>query len=236
MLVSLRRLWRACAVWPALLARLSRLPSRQSAVVLSAYASLVHDWVLPQHYQEWWGYGLFFLLAAALQAFYAGLLLLWPGRWVYLVGIAANGALLSLYAVTRTLGVPLLGPHAGLVESVGVPDLASAAAEVALVCVLVRLCHAAPRERPVLDFSAPPLHRRTHATTLDILQARRDQVERAGHRVSAPADRPTQVGPGRRPELEPTGPAVPAAVAQPKPGNTGRHHHGNDALGGAQAG
>ena len=117
----------------------ARLPPRQVAVVLSAYASLLHNWVLPEHYQEWWGYGAFFLISAAAQAFYAGLLLLWPGGWTFRLGIVGNTAILVLYAVTRTLGVPLLGPNAGQVEPVGVPDLASAAAELGLVIVLIRL-------------------------------------------------------------------------------------------------
>jgi hypothetical protein len=121
---------------------------RYAAVVASAYAALVHNWVLPAHFAEWWGYGLAFLVMAAAQGFYSGLLLLGPGRSVFAAGIAGNAAILALYALTRTLGVPLLGPHAGQVEAVALPDLAAAVAEVALVVALVRLLRGLPAGAP----------------------------------------------------------------------------------------
>jgi spore coat protein A, manganese oxidase len=164
--------------WAAGGAKLGSLPARQLAIVLSAYASLLHDWVLPEHYRDWWGYGLFFLVAAVAQAFYAGMLLLWPRRWVCLVGIAGNTALLGLYMLTRTLGVPfvpLLGPYAGTVEPVGVPDLASAAAEVGLVLILVRLVVKAPHATRVAPLSKEERERETMLSRWTI--SRRDLMK-----------------------------------------------------------
>ena len=129
-------------------AKLGSLPARHLAVMLSAYAALLHNWVLPEHYREWWGYGLYFLVAAAAQGFGAGLLLFWPRRWVLLLGILGNSAILVLYAITRTVGIPVFGPAAGQVEPVGPLDLATAAAELGLVIVLVQLVRKRPRARP----------------------------------------------------------------------------------------
>ncbi|MGG7382809.1 hypothetical protein ACQ7B2_30060, partial [Escherichia coli] len=70
--------WRALDVrvpaWPRSL-RAAALPPRHAAVVLSAYAALLHNWVLPEHYREWWGYGMYFFVATAGQVFFSGALL-----------------------------------------------------------------------------------------------------------------------------------------------------------------
>jgi hypothetical protein len=117
---------------------------RYAAAAASAQAALVHNWALPPHFREWWGYGLALFLMAAAQGFYSGAVLLWPRRSVLVAGIAGNAAILVLYVVTRTLGVPLVGPHAGQVEAVAMPDLAAAIAEAALVIALVRLLRDLP--------------------------------------------------------------------------------------------
>ena len=78
-------------------------------------AGAVHLLVAPEHFQEWWGYGCFFLVLATFQTLYslglaapAGLL---PRREAYLlVGITANLLVLGLYVVSRTRGIPLFGP------------------------------------------------------------------------------------------------------------------------------
>lgn len=53
--------------------------------------------------------------------------------------MAGNLAVVALYAVTRTVGIPLFGPQAGEVEAVGAVDLATLGAELALVACLARL-------------------------------------------------------------------------------------------------
>ena len=74
------------------------------AAALSLFAALIHLWVMPEHFTEWWGYGLFFLVAAVAQVVYVPLLLRWPNRSVLLVGIAGNLAIVVLYLLTRTVG------------------------------------------------------------------------------------------------------------------------------------
>jgi hypothetical protein len=116
---------------------------------LSIAAGAVHGVVSPGHFAEWWGYGLFFVVAATAQLV-LGLALLtdavnprdggpgWRSMWRGMVwaGIAGNLLILALYAVTRTVGIPFFGPEAGRIEEVGVLDVVSGACEVAIVALL----------------------------------------------------------------------------------------------------
>jgi FtsP/CotA-like multicopper oxidase with cupredoxin domain len=106
------------------------------AAALAVVAASVHAWAAPTHFDEWWGYGVFFLLVAAAQGVYGPALLGWPGRPVILAGMVGNLAMIALYIVTRTVGVPFLGPHAGEVEEVEAIDLVATLAEVTLVVAL----------------------------------------------------------------------------------------------------
>ena len=103
---------------------------------LSLLAAAIHLWVMPEHLEEWWGYGAFFLVLAVAQGMYGLSLLRWPSRPFLLLGVAGNLAVAILWLVTRTTGIPLLGPHAGEVEGVGVLDLACTLAEVGIVAGL----------------------------------------------------------------------------------------------------
>jgi hypothetical protein len=76
-----------------------------AAAVLTLLAALVHLWVTPEHFEEWWGYGAFFLVAAAAQILYVPIVLLWPTRIILLGGITGNLAIVVLYLLTRTVGI-----------------------------------------------------------------------------------------------------------------------------------
>src|SRR5918998_5179005 len=109
------------------------------AAVLTGAAASVHAWATPEHFGEWWGYGMFFLVLAGAQGAYGAALLRWPGRRMFLAGIGADLAVIALNLVTRTVGIPFFGPHAGEVEGVGVIDLVATLAEVGLVVALAAL-------------------------------------------------------------------------------------------------
>ena len=97
---------------------------------------------------------MFFLLAATGQVFYGILLFLQPWQFsetgqiregterytrsYCVLGIAVNAAIVLLYLITRTVGIPFLGPEAGQVEPVTVIGLLSTAIEVSLIACLVR--------------------------------------------------------------------------------------------------
>lgn len=115
-----------------------------AAAGLSVLAGLLHLLVMPEHFDEWIGYGLFFFVVALAQLLYAVLLLRRPSsRTVLVTGIVGNALVIGLWAVTRTIGIPL-GPEAGEVETVGMVDTVSKVAELALIgCLLVLLRNAA---------------------------------------------------------------------------------------------
>lgn len=105
------------------------------ATALAGVAAFTHLVIVPEHFAEWWGFGAFFLLLAVAQASYAAALVKWPRPSVFLLGIVGHVALLGIYIVTRTAGIPL-GPLAGHVEGVGTLDIVSKAVEIALMAAL----------------------------------------------------------------------------------------------------
>jgi hypothetical protein len=107
-----------------------------AAAALSLVDALVHALVAPEHFAEWWGYGIFFVLTAAFQVLYSVVLLLRSQPPVLLAGVVGNLMLMALYIITRTAGVPLLGPSAGEAQMVEQIDLVSKTVEVALVVAL----------------------------------------------------------------------------------------------------
>jgi hypothetical protein len=105
---------------------------------LSLAAGYVHLAYSESHFQEWWGYGAFFVVAANLQALYAALLVWRPRAWQPLVGIAGNLGIVVVYVISRTNGIPL-GPHRRVVEEAGAIDWATTAAQVAIVGALIAM-------------------------------------------------------------------------------------------------
>ncbi|MEY2403746.1 MAG: hypothetical protein QOD38_1297, partial [Acidimicrobiaceae bacterium] len=89
----------------------------RTAMVLSAGAAVVHVAVCPEHVREAALYGAFFAAAASAQLGWAAGALLKRWAWLPVVGLVGNVAMIGLWAVTRTVGVPL-GPGAGEVERI----------------------------------------------------------------------------------------------------------------------
>ena len=130
------------------------------AAGLSIAGGVIHGIVTPEHFEEWWGYGLFFLISTIAQIGY-GVFLLWR-PWTRLlndkgasnaedtnrtviyciVGIVGNLLIIGLWILTRTIGVPDLGPAAGEIEEVTLLSLASKVIEVGLIaCLLLIIRH-----------------------------------------------------------------------------------------------
>ena len=120
-----------------------------AAAALSLLAGLIHLWVTPEHFEEWWGYGAFFLVAAAAQILYVPIVLLLPTRIVLLGGIAGNLAIVVLYLLTRTVGIPFFGPEAREVEKFGLVDVCATASELGIAVALgaALLRNATPERR-----------------------------------------------------------------------------------------
>lgn len=112
-------------------------------------AGLLHGGLAPQHFQEWEGYGAFFVAAAGLQVLLALALLgdafgpgacgpaarRWDRRMVW-AGLGLQAALLGVYAYTRLGAVPWLGPAAGQRAAVGALDLLTVGLESVSVVAL----------------------------------------------------------------------------------------------------
>lgn len=141
-----RALWQRPVAVPA--------PGLLLAAGGTATAALVHVVVLPEHLEESWLYGLFFLALAVVQGGYAWGLLLAPPPLVLRVGAAGNAAAVALWAVTRSVGLPF-GPFAGQVERVGALDLVAVTAELLAVLGLLVVLHGAGAPRLV----RPPVTR-----------------------------------------------------------------------------
>jgi hypothetical protein len=119
---------------------------------LSLAAGLAHFGLGPAHFRVWWGYGLFFVLAAAAQIL-LGLALVMDAldpaalgaslprvqRALYFAGIVGNALLIALYVVTRTWGIPFFGPAAGGVERVAPIDVATEIAQLGVIVLLAVL-------------------------------------------------------------------------------------------------
>lgn len=103
---------------------------------LSLVVGYAHFAYAASHFEEWWGYGVFFVAAGNLQALLAVVLVWRPRPWLPMAGIAGNLAVLVVYVLSRTSGVPL-GPHARVVEEAGAVDWLTAAGEVAIIALLI---------------------------------------------------------------------------------------------------
>lgn len=105
---------------------------------LSFGAGYVHFAYAESHFEAWWGYGVFFVAAGNLQVLFAVLLVWRPRGWLPLAGIAGNLAIVVVYVISRTEGIPL-GPHARVVEEAGAVDWATTASQVAIIVALLAM-------------------------------------------------------------------------------------------------
>ena len=108
------------------------------AAALSLSAGLAHLGETSGHLRMWWAYGAFFVAAGLGQVALAVLLALRPRPWLAAAGIPGNLAIVAMYVVTRTNGPPL-GPHAGVPEDPELLGMATVAAELGVVVLLLGL-------------------------------------------------------------------------------------------------
>ncbi|MFU8854444.1 hypothetical protein ACNAW0_26205 [Micromonospora sp. SL1-18] len=96
--------------------------------VSSVLAGLIHYAVVPEHRSEWVWYAVFFTLLGAFQLIWAAAVWAVRRRWLLGLGVVANAAAISLWAISRTVGLPF-GPDAGEPELAGVIDVLCVLAE-----------------------------------------------------------------------------------------------------------
>jgi hypothetical protein len=98
----------------------------------SSGAAGIHASVCADHFHEFFAFGVFFVVAAALQAVWAVVICLRPTRAALLAGAVGNLFVVLLWAVSRTFGLPI-GPEAWHPEAVSTLDVLASVLEVALV-------------------------------------------------------------------------------------------------------
>lgn len=115
-----------------------RVHLRGLLFLLSAGASVIHFAVLVEHYREYWLFGVFFAALGVAQAVWAVLLVLRPSRLIYVAGALGNAAVVLVWVVSRTVGLPL-GPDAGMPEAATRIDVVATVFEVLIVLGAVEL-------------------------------------------------------------------------------------------------
>ena len=133
----------------------ARRPHHPYAVAaLSAGAGIVHAGVISAHFREYWLFGLFFVAAATAQNTWAIVLLRAPSRLVMTLGALGNTAVVALWTLTRTAGIPI-GPEGATREPVGPLDALATGYEVVLVLALMLLLrHPQARAHPLVRSGA----------------------------------------------------------------------------------
>jgi hypothetical protein len=99
---------------------------------LSIAAGVIHAAVVPEHLEEWWVFGAFFIITAVFQVVWAAVVVLRPAAIVYTNGALVNGAIIAVWALSRTLGLPI-GPEAWMPEPASTLDVAATLMELLLV-------------------------------------------------------------------------------------------------------
>ncbi len=109
------------------------------AAALSFLAGAIHIAALGEHLGESLLFGVFFLMSGAFQIATGFALRARPSRVILTAIVAVNAAIVGLWVLSRTAGVPA-GPRPWVPERVGPLDAAATACEIALIvaAVLVR--------------------------------------------------------------------------------------------------
>lgn len=101
-------------------------------------AAMIHLSVVGPHLEESTLYAVFFIGAAITQVVAAMSLTVTRARRVLLAIAAGNAVVIVVWALSRTVGLPI-GPTPGIAESVSLPDVLASIAEAAIVALSLAL-------------------------------------------------------------------------------------------------
>lgn len=110
------------------------LPVRFVLALFLIAASAIHFLEVPAHFEEDAIYGWFFLGTGLAQSAAAIALTIRPSRRLLLITVAGSLAIVAVWAITRTVGIPV-GAQAGIIEPVGRPDLVATALELGTAAI-----------------------------------------------------------------------------------------------------
>lgn len=111
---------------------LTRILAVGPIAVLSLGAAAIHFAVMPEHFAEWWVFGLFFAGIGWFEALWAVWYVTFPTRRMAGLGLLVNAGTALLWAASRTIGLPI-GPEPWVPEAIGVPDVVATLFELLLV-------------------------------------------------------------------------------------------------------
>jgi hypothetical protein len=100
--------------------------------LVSLAAAGIHFALIGDHVDEHVAFGLFFAVVAWGQALWAVAMLIAPVRWLLVAGLAGNLAVIVVWALSRTIGLPL-GPDPWSPEAANSADLLATGLELAIV-------------------------------------------------------------------------------------------------------
>ena len=111
-------------------------------------AATVHATVVAEHYELWPVAGVFFLALQVAEAFLAvAVYLTWTPRLTATVAVASLSAV-ALWALSRSVGVPVGSDALRHREPIGTPDLACVVLELIAAAVVLPWIRHDPRHRP----------------------------------------------------------------------------------------
>ena len=113
------------------------------AAMLTLGAAAIHFSVAPDHLEEFPPFGILFLVVGLLQLALAGLVVMLPRRRVFATAMAVAVVCLLVWAVSRTVGLPV-GPHPGRPEALGLADALTSAFEVLSLLLFILLLRSSP--------------------------------------------------------------------------------------------
>jgi hypothetical protein len=128
---------------------------RVGLAVVSIGAAVIHFAVIPQHMNEWWLTGTFFVVVALFQLAWALAVLARPSPPLYVTGAVVNALVVITWIVSRTVGVPV-GPEAGEAESIGLPDVLATSYEALLVATAALALRAGAATRLLRPLAGAP--------------------------------------------------------------------------------
>lgn len=122
---------RSRAAWP--------IPAVYSALAVTSLATAgIHFAVMGEHFREYVAFGVFFSLVAWFQALWALGVVVSPTRPLLAVGLVVNAAVVVIWIVSRTAGLPL-GPEPGTAEPTAFLDVLSTILEIGIVVATATL-------------------------------------------------------------------------------------------------
>ena len=115
------------------------IPAVYAALAVTSLATAgIHFAVMGEHFREYAAFGIFFSVVAWFQALWALGIVVAPTRPVIALGLAVNAAVVAIWIVSRTAGLPV-GPEPGIAEPASFLDVLSTVLEIAIVAVTAAL-------------------------------------------------------------------------------------------------